>query len=119
MFAPGDVVGFFSILAEKFKYHVCIGGSPCRFLLVNSVSRPGNFQIKHSDCPALPKTFSFVNCSVIIAAASQTLKEQRAKRIGQLPPAVYKRLVTHLSNSPELSAADKRKIVADAEPRDA
>ena len=58
MFSPGDVVGFWSDIAGKHKYHLCVHEDGL-FLFINSPKRksyPGDFNVLSDEITCLLAT---------------------------------------------------------------
>ena len=71
MFSPGDVVGFWSDVAGKHKYHLCVHQEGL-FLFINWPKRksyPGDFNVP-SDAiiclPATPAGYSIISCTYLV-----------------------------------------------------
>jgi len=111
MFALGDVVEFYSYVAGKQKYHLCISLSGA-FLLLNSPkakSYAGDMVVLCSEFPMepTPSGKSVICCSVIVRMTVQELEHTKAKCIGNVSPDLIKRILRHVKASPVLSPDDK------------
>ena len=116
MFRPGDVVKFYSFVANKQKFHLCIsitGG----FLFLNSYknkSFTGDLVVPCTEILCLEPTESgksVVSCSLIVRMDNQQLRHVRAEKIGTVNNSLLVDVIRYIENSPVLSAEDKELVL--------
>jgi hypothetical protein len=116
MFSPGDVIGFYSDVANKHKYHLCIHQDGL-FLFINSPKAkafPGGFEIRCNEIaclPATPQGYSIVSCTHLIRQSSASLTALKAKKYGSVESKVLVRLIAFVEKTPVLSDEDKDEII--------
>jgi hypothetical protein len=116
MFSPGDVVGFWSDIAGKHKYHLCVHQDRL-FLFINSPKRkpyPGDFNVPSSEIPCLPATpegYSIISCTHLVRQTDAELKRLKAKKYGVIYSKVLLRLIAFVEKTPVLSDEDKDAII--------
>lgn len=116
MFSPGDVVQFFSYVAGKRKYHLCISlqGS---FLFLNSPKAKtfrGDYIISSENIDCLPATESgrtVVSCSLVVKMTDEELQHVQAKKLGTIAPRILRDLIKFVEASPVLSPDEKDAII--------
>lgn len=115
MFSPGDVVSFYSDVAGKRKYHICISLKK-KYLFVNSQKKKtykGDLIFDNSDFPFLPKTengLSIVSCTRILSVSDAKLKKSSAKIEGSVSVDVLMKILRFVESSPAISQVDKEEI---------
>ena len=116
MFSPGDVVGFWSDIAGKHKYHLCVHEDGL-FLFINSPKRksyPGDFNVQSDDIsclPATPEGYSIISCTHLVRQTSAELRQLNAKKYGMIESKVLLRLIAFVEKTPVLSDEDKDAII--------
>src|SRR5258707_4367573 len=98
MFSPGDVIGFWSDVAGKDKFHLCIHPDGL-FLFINSPKEkayPGDFNLPCSDITCLdptPEGYSIFSCTHLIRQTDSELKKLKARKKGTVDNKVLLRLI--------------------------
>jgi len=116
MFSPGDVVRFYSYVAGKAKYHLCISLRG-HFLFVNSPKSKtfrGDFFVPCSDIPCLEPTDdgrSIISCSFLVKMSDEELRHVGATKLGSCAPRILRDLIKFVEQSPVLSPDEKDAIV--------
>ena len=114
-YAAGDVIGFYSEVASKHKFHLCVGG--CHFLLLNSPKTrqfPGDLVVRCSEIPCLEPTAtgkSVVSCSMVVTMTESELVHCRASKKGVAEVSLLPDLAKFIEASPVLSQDDKDKVL--------
>jgi hypothetical protein len=116
MFAPGDVVGFWSDIAQKHKYHLCVHQDGL-FLFIKSPKPkpyPGDFNIQSNEIPCLPATpesYSIISCTHLVKQTPSELRKLKARKYGVVENRVLLRLIAFVEKTPVLSDEDKDAII--------
>jgi hypothetical protein len=115
MAKPGDVIGFWSDVANKHKFHLCICPTG-KFLFLNSPKTrtyPGDFQVPCSEVPLdpTPEGYSIISCTIPMVLSDAELKRVNANTKGQVTKRVLRDLVAFVENLPSLSQDDKDAII--------
>lgn len=112
MFEPGDVVEFYSDVAGKPKYHLCLSLDACYFFMNSPKARayPGDMIIPCAEVPFLPATpsgDSIVSCSMLLRFTEDELIFYGARKRGRVSNAILLQLLQFVENSTVLSDEDK------------
>jgi len=115
MAKPGDVVGFWSDIAGKHKFHLCICPTG-KYLFLNSPkarSYPGDFHVPCSEVPLdpTPEGYSIVSCGAPMAISDAELKKLKATTKGRVSNQALKDLVAFVESLTTLSQDEKDEIV--------
>ena len=116
MFKPGDVVQFYSLGAQKQKYHLCLSLRG-KFLYINS-PKPrtfrGDFVVSCDEIPCLETTTSgksVISCSMVLTLSDAELTHHGARKLGSVSRALLIDLIKFVEASPVLSAEDRDAIL--------
>ena len=117
MFSTGDVVSFYSDMAKKRKYHLCIGVSGY-FLFINS-PKPHrdlatDFKVDAVHLPFLearPEGYSIISCSVVVEMDRTELLRNKASRLGSVPKSVMRELFKFIDASKVIEPDTKETIL--------
>lgn len=116
MFKPGDVVHFYSTVAGKRKYHLCLSLRG-RFLFVNSPKAKvykGDFVVPCSSMSFLTATESgksVISCSTVVKMTDSELRHIKAERLGSIENKYLFDLVKFVEVSPVLTPEEKDAIL--------
>ena len=116
MFAPGDVIKFWSDIAQKKKYHLCISLQGC-FLFLNSYkgrSYAGDLLVDCSRIPCLDPTKtnkSVISCSMVVRMTEDDLRHTKAEKIGTVSTLLLREVLRFIEASPVLSSDDKDAVL--------
>ena len=116
MFAPGDVVFFWSDGAGKPKFHICVALNGGFFYLNSPKARthPGDFVFSCSELPFLKPTAngsSIISCNTVLRLSPQKLKKFRAEKKGEMNAGLIAGLIGFVEATPVLTDAEKEEIV--------
>jgi hypothetical protein len=119
MFAPGDIVEFYCSTSGYPKYHVCIvdcdGDTSAKFLFINSdTGFASDLVLKNGDFPCIPPCksgISVVSCSQLVLKNAKQLVLFKAKKIGELSPAVARKLEAFVPTALALTKAERTLIL--------
>lgn len=112
MFNPGDVIHFYSQVAGKPKWHLCVSLDGC-FLFINSPKVKaylGDFVVPCSELPFLPLTASgesIISCNIVLRLSDQELRRSKAAFVGSISKSLLLRLFEFLERSEALSEEDR------------
>lgn len=112
---PGDIVEFYSRIAGKRKYHIClcIGDKDgvYKFLMINSKSGfKSDVIFLDGEIPGLPKSptgESVISLSQIARIKSEKLALWQPAVVGKIPTKVINALQETLLDMPTLTKEDK------------
>jgi hypothetical protein len=113
---PGDVVGFWSDIAGKHKFHLCICPTG-KFLFLNSPktrSYPGDFHVPCAEVPLdpTPEGYSVVSCTPPMAISEAELKRLNATtKDRRVSNKVLKELLEFVETLSTLSQDEKDEII--------
>lgn len=116
MFKPGNVVSFYSNVAGKRKYHLCLSLHGC-FLFINTPKKKvfsGDFVVPCSTMPFLTATEtgrSIISCSTLIRMTDAELRHLNAQCLGSISFDILRDLIRFVEESPVLSPEDKDAIL--------
>jgi hypothetical protein len=117
--SPGDIVRFYSNIAGKEKFHICIQGPSknyaATFLFVNSrAGFKADLVFRDGEIPGLPVSSTgktIISCSILLRIPVRQLEQHNIKVTGKLPSAVARKLANFIKTVPTLSDSDKEIIV--------
>lgn len=117
MHNPGDVVHFWSIEANKPKYHLCVslGGHYLLLNSPNSIIYEGNLALPCSDFPFLaptPTGETVICCTLVLAPSARTLAKVKPVVKGTVSRAVLLKIVSFVEDCDALSEDDREAILA-------
>lgn len=105
MFSTGDVVSFYSEIAKKRKFHLCISVAGY-FLFINSPKShrdlATDFKVDAGHLPFLdarPEGYSIVSCSVVVEMDRTELLQSKASRLGSVSKSVMRELFVFIEES--------------------
>jgi len=116
MFAPGDVIGFWSEEAGKRKFHLCISLDG-HFVFLSSPKNkvyPTDLPVSCSEFPFLkptPSGLTIISCVAVMRKSDTELRRCDAKLKGRVTSALMRRLVEFVLTSPVLSEEDRGKFL--------
>lgn len=116
MFAPGDIVRFYSEIAGKRKYHLCLSLHG-HFLFINSPKGRifrGDFVVPCTAIPCIPPTESgksIISCSSLVKMTDHELKHVHAEKMASIDISILKDLLIFVEASPVLSPDEKDAII--------
>ena len=117
LFNPGEVVHAISNKAighkKKPKYHLCVSSYCAQYLFINSKAwiGGGSFKITNKEVPKLTNPVSYISCNNLLPISDDYMKENRAKRVGKLPPGTILRLIDYADTCDVLSEEEKEIII--------
>ena len=115
-FVAGDVIDFYSSVAVKHKFHLCLGFGGT-FLFINTPKPKqflGDLIVDCAEIPCLrptPSGKSVISCSMVIRMTRAELAHCKAKKLGVVSPQLLRRLLKFVEASPVLSPEDKEAIL--------
>lgn len=118
-FTVGDIVWCNTSVADHAKYHICVlecsddGQAACFLFLNSETGWKGDCVFENADFPCLPASKtgkSVVSFSLLPRYNPKQLKLYGAKKVGELNPAIARKLEAFAKTVPTLTAAE-RKIV--------
>lgn len=116
MHNPGDVVHFWSIDANKPKYHLCVslGGHYLLLNTPNAITYEGNLVLPCTDFPFLNPTATgetVVCCTLVLCPTQQTLAKVKPVVKGTVTRAVLLKIVAFVEDCEALSEDDREAIL--------
>jgi len=123
MFEAGDVVHFYSSLAGKGKYHICLivgcADGIHEFLFVNSSGGyDGDITFSDGEIPGLPKSkteSTSVSFSQLIRVKANKMALWNPEVKGAVPPEIIERLLEHAKHVPTLNVRERTRVVLSLE----
>jgi hypothetical protein len=123
MFDAGDIVRFFSPIAGKEKFHLCLGygrfGPAFAFLYLNSnAGFRGDYVLPDGEIAGLPKSptgDTVVSFSMVIRMGEERLTKFGATRTGRLNAHIAGELAAFAKTVPTLTRAERSLVVASFE----
>lgn len=120
MFNIGDVVRFFSPIASKEKYHLCLGNAEqfphFVFLHINSSSGfRGDCILEDGQIPGLPKSptgKTVVSFSLVVTMGADRLVKFGAKKTGEIDAHLAGELSAFAKITPVLTPAERAFVVS-------
>lgn len=115
MFAPGDVIQFWSDVAGKRKSHLCVSLNN-QYVFINSpkdTNYPGDLVVPCSDIPCLTPTKSgesIISCSLIMTIPDADLKRHQAQKKGSVSASVLGKIAAFIQSTPTLSEEEKERF---------
>jgi len=115
-FLAGDVIGFYSSVAGKHKFHLCLGLGGT-FLFINTPKSKqflGDLVVDCSEIPCINPTASgksVISCSMVIRMTAAELAHCKAKKHGAVSHQLLQKLLKFVEASPVLSPEDKEAIL--------
>lgn len=119
MFAPGDVIGFWSEESGKRKFHLCISLDG-HFIFLSSPKvkvYPTDLPVSCSEFPFLkptPSGFTIISCVAVMKKSNAELARCGATLKGRVSKELMRRLVDFVMKSPVLSEEDREKFLVAA-----
>lgn len=116
MFRPGDVVAFYSHVAGKRKFHLCISLNDC-FLFLNSPKAktyPGDLEVDCAEFPFLDVTASgrsIVSCSMVLTFTKTELQKAKATKVGEAKRGLMLKILKEIEDSALLSEAEREAVL--------
>lgn len=120
MFSPGDVVRFFSPIAGKEKFHLCIcvtsDGVQNYFLYLNSEGGyKGDYILADGDIPGLPVSRTgqtVVSFTQLIRLDQARLSTFQATKTGEIDHSLFGELIGFAKTTKALSDIDRKLVLA-------
>lgn len=120
MFETGDVVRFFSPIAGKEKFHLCLGrddtGNVLVFLHLNSdFGYRGDCVLNDGRIPGLPRSRtgkSVVSFSVVVRMGTERLQKFGAEKTGEIDVSVAEELLVFAKKVQVLTGLERALVVS-------